>query len=222
MYDIIAYPPMVRHEEFINMNNHQEIICIGVSYRSSMTIDLPLKLTDAEGKFRWLFERIFIEHTGKKSGDEQIVKSLLKLVIQMMQQYYSSDSEHEHSCYIVDICLNYIHDHFNENLDMPALSKLVNVSCSYLTRIFKKKTGTSPIRYMNLLRVETAKRLMCPGNIPIKNVYSMVGYSDQSYFSKIFKRITKQTPRKFMATYNQEEQNYAESRQEKVGEVNPA
>ena len=59
---------------------------------------------------------------------------------------------------------------------------------------FKQATGDTPIQYLHRLRIETAKQLLSGDALSIEQIAYRVGYDDASYFSRLFKRKTQQTP----------------------------
>jgi AraC-like DNA-binding protein len=68
---------------------------------------------------------------------------------------------------------------------------------SSFTRQFRKSVGTSPIAWLRYERIKQAKRRLVDSDDAIKEVARQVGYSDQYFFSKDFKKMTKLTPTQF-------------------------
>ena len=65
---------------------------------------------------------------------------------------------------------------------------------SYFIKKFKALTGASPRRYLTLARVENAKTLLLNTDLSIAAVAKACGYTDQLYFSRVFKSATGQPP----------------------------
>ena len=68
-----------------------------------------------------------------------------------------------------------------------SLGELVFLNTDYLSRIFKKEKGISISNYIIQKRVEEAKKLLTQSTLPINTVSLYVGYSNFSYFTKMFK-----------------------------------
>ena len=93
-------------------------------------------------------------------------------------------------------------EYIEENLDAgPGLAELAAVarlSAHHFARQFKAATGLPPHQYVIARRVERAKELLrerdCP---PLAEVATEVGFSDQSHFTRHFKRLVGVTPRQF-------------------------
>lgn len=86
-----------------------------------------------------------------------------------------------------------------EKLDQPGLqlkdiAAAIHVSPSHLAHLLKERTGVSYVRYMMMLRMEKAKKLLATTDMTMAAVASAVGYEDASYFHRIFRRETAMTP----------------------------
>ena len=62
--------------------------------------------------------------------------------------------------------------------------------------------GTSPIKYLNGVRIEVAKKLLCLGDDPIGEVAIKAGFEDALYFSRIFRQATRLSPSQFRRDYS--------------------
>lgn len=90
----------------------------------------------------------------------------------------------------------FIEEHFDEKISLKDVAENLNLSKHYLCNIFKKETGDNMSHYINALRIEKAKRLLLQDK-KIKEVFEEVGYSNQQYFSKVFKKFTGMTVLEF-------------------------
>jgi two-component system response regulator YesN len=78
------------------------------------------------------------------------------------------------------------------------IAKMVGMHPAYLSRAFKNVQGVSPMEYLTNLRIEKAKELiLSEGNLSVREISEIVGYSDQFYFSRMFKTITGKSPSDF-------------------------
>jgi YesN/AraC family two-component response regulator len=73
----------------------------------------------------------------------------------------------------------------------------VFLSPAYFSRIFKEEMGENFNSYVNLIRIEAAKKLLLNEQVPLVDISSLVGFEGQSYFSKVFKKMTGMTPGRF-------------------------
>jgi AraC family transcriptional regulator, arabinose operon regulatory protein len=88
----------------------------------------------------------------------------------------------------------------NNQLKIEDLAKHVNLSESHLSRLFKSKTGTSPIDYFIALKMQEAIRLLTNKSLRIKEVAFQLGYNDPYYFTRIFTKQIGTSPASFVKT----------------------
>ena len=108
------------------------------------------------------------------------------------------------ACYgvrLAEACRKEINTHFDTKLTIEKLAEKLGVSRNYLSTIFRAKTGYSINEYLNLTRLEEAKRLLRESSILIYEVAERSGFSDQYYFSKVFKAHVGVTPNEYRYNY---------------------
>ncbi len=95
--------------------------------------------------------------------------------------------------------ISYIQNHFTENIYLETLAETFHTSPSYLSRVIKKETSSTFSDYLNVLRINEAKKLLLNTRKPIKEIYETVGYNNRNTFIRIFKSITGTTPSDYRA-----------------------
>jgi len=96
---------------------------------------------------------------------------------------------------LINPAVSYIHDNFtNENISIEKLAELCNISEQYLRRIFADTYATSPLKYINNLKMLRAKELIRSGVYSVGEAAELSGFSDYSYFSREFKKSTGVSP----------------------------
>lgn len=88
---------------------------------------------------------------------------------------------------IVSLVKEYIHQNYQEIIDLSVISENFGFSSSYLTKIFIKYEGMTPSKYLKQYRIAIAKQLLKNTDLPISVISSRIGFSDQFHFSKTFK-----------------------------------
>ena len=91
----------------------------------------------------------------------------------------------------------FISEHFAEPLSLEDVAAHVDLSPSYFSTVFKEHTQTSFKEYLNYIRIEESKRLLSNTDYSIIDIAIAVGFEDQSYFSKVFKKYTGMTPKQY-------------------------
>ncbi len=85
-------------------------------------------------------------------------------------------------------------DFADSMLGLYRISAELNISDSYLSTTFKTAYGIGVVQYINSLRIEQAKKLICNTNLSIREIASAVGFSSDASFIRVFKRYELQTP----------------------------
>ncbi|MNB95587.1 putative response regulatory protein [compost metagenome] len=91
----------------------------------------------------------------------------------------------------------FVNRNYMEEISLDSVSKYINISANYFSAVFKKETGTNYIDYVTNVRIEAAKRLLIEQKYKIYEISQMVGYENEHYFSRVFKKITGVSPKKF-------------------------
>lgn len=91
----------------------------------------------------------------------------------------------------------YIHSHICEDIDIEELAGVACVTKPYLIRLFKREFATSPVQYINGKKVERAQLLLYTTEMPVKEVAYELGFSDHSYFIRMFRKVTGITPQEY-------------------------
>ena len=97
----------------------------------------------------------------------------------------------------IKLALNYINEHYSEDISINTLSELCEYSEYHFMRFFKKHIGLTCIQYINNLRLEKSSILLTSTNNPIMDISLEVGFDNLSYFNKLFKRKYNLTPKEF-------------------------
>ena len=91
--------------------------------------------------------------------------------------------------------MDYIDKHYRDpDLSLKKLSDSFSYTEKYLSSLFKKNMQIGFISYLNSLRIQYACDLIQKGNMNMSEISVACGYSDYSYFSKVFKKITGHSP----------------------------
>jgi AraC-like DNA-binding protein/ligand-binding sensor protein len=93
--------------------------------------------------------------------------------------------------------IDYIKSRYMTKLTLDDVAKNVFLSPAYFSRVFKEETEYSFSSYLNKVRIEESKKLLRNERINLADIAGMVGYEDQSYFTKVFKKMTGMTPLRY-------------------------
>jgi len=88
----------------------------------------------------------------------------------------------------INEAISFIRDNFSKDISLEDTAGAANVSPAYLSSIFKEKMGMGYSDYLTDVRLDRAKKLLTDSSISIKELAGQVGYNDEKYFSKTFKK----------------------------------
>ena len=137
------------------------------------------------------------ENAVYKQGRYYMLKSyMIQLLLLIIREQYDP-VERTGGCafesvnrkYVVEQILNYFEEHYNEKISLDRIAENMYMSSFYVSKIFKKETGDTPIRHLINIRLEKAYELLENGwNGSIQEAAASVGYDDAYHFSKLFKK----------------------------------
>ncbi len=99
--------------------------------------------------------------------------------------------------------LHFINARYGSKISVQDVADAAHMSASHFGKVFKEEMGLSLTDYLGRLRVERSKAMLREEAIPLAEVASRAGFDDQSYFSKVFKRHTGQSPGRYRSTRGQ-------------------
>jgi len=124
--------------------------------------------------------------------DETLYKWMIKVFSSFMEEV--SNSSNKKNMAIVERAMKCMRTNYNKNLTLGKIAKAACVNTYYLSHLFKKELGMTVVDYLTKVRIEEAKRLLQNDRMSIIEIALEVGYEDQSYFSKVFKKSEHTTP----------------------------
>lgn len=100
----------------------------------------------------------------------------------------------------------YLQEDFGQEMTVKRLSQLCHCSVSYVSHLFKHRTGCSVSEYKNQLRIERAKQLLSSTSLAVGEIAESAGFSDSNYFSSLFRNTTGLSPSQYRKKYGKEHQ----------------
>ncbi|MGG4131307.1 AraC family transcriptional regulator [Paenibacillus illinoisensis] len=104
----------------------------------------------------------------------------------------------EDSQMLIQRTKEYIDEHSNENLTVELLAGMAGLSPKYYVDLFKRRYGMSTTDYISGLRINRAKQFMASTDLRLRDIAHQVGYQDEFYFSRKFKKIVGVSPSVYM------------------------
>ncbi len=108
-----------------------------------------------------------------------------------------SESREKKTNSLILRAVEYIKENYKRELTLEEVSKEVNISPHYFSKLFKDEMGENFIDYLTSLRINTAKEIMKSSLMSVKEICYEIGYGDPNYFSRIFKKAVGVTPTEY-------------------------
>lgn len=119
---------------------------------------------------------------------EQALSDFADRVRKQKQQSYSKP---------INKCMNYIYTHLYEELTLTHLADIADMHPNYLSSLFKKEVGIPIAEYIHRTKIDEAKTLLTFTDYSLLKISTILNFHDQSYFTKVFKKYTGVTPKKY-------------------------
>jgi AraC-like DNA-binding protein len=125
------------------------------------------------------------------------VLSEAEMVASLHRLLFGTDTLPQQTSALVKRAVAYLHQNYARPLARWEIANAVGVDEDYLGRVFHRELGLSPWDYLNRYRVEQAKQLLRRTGESIGAISRQVGFKDQLYFSRVFRKVTGVSPSAF-------------------------
>lgn len=102
---------------------------------------------------------------------------------------------------LIDASIAFMRENLDKVISVNELAEQFHYSSSHFLRLFKNKTGFSPIHYFNYLKIQKACQLLSFTDLSVKEISFELGFEDPLYFSRLFKKSMNMSPLKYKKEY---------------------
>ncbi len=102
----------------------------------------------------------------------------------------------------INKCLQFIHENIDQYIPISQLANIACITDDHLIRIFKSEMNCTPLKYINMKKIEKAQLLLLTSDMSIRDISFELSMDNVSYFSKIFKQYMGKTPGEYRKEYN--------------------
>jgi AraC-like DNA-binding protein len=131
--------------------------------------------------------------TGLELMVQILLAQLLIRIARLHQENMTKGATGVQGMYVQQ-CIEYLQQNYDRNVQVKDVAESINLHPGYLQRVFKLKTGTSIMHYLNNFRMEKTQMLLRQTEIPISEIADYVGISSRQYLHMMFKKHTGMTP----------------------------
>jgi len=173
----------------------------GKTYSSIINLPVHIKQNSVNSYYplHSVFERatklnIWRNHYEKLLLDN-IIRELLILISSELTTYQTPNNT-------LQKILHYINKHYTEDLTLTSIAENFGFSTSYITKLFRNFLGKGTVDYINDLRLTAACEYLISSNHTIGEISNKIGFQNQYYFDRLFKRKYGVTPKEFRKSNN--------------------
>lgn len=177
-----------------------EHIVIAFRTREALTDFLPDGATKVSrgNRFEELFTQAHSIWSECGIGYKVQTKAVLyQLLFALIQEHMTHLIGSNASLRALKVATDYVEQCYREKITVEMMANLSGYSPSHFTRVFTKVYKTSPIQYVNKIRIMHAKNLLRTGQYTIAQIAQECGFSNVYYFTRCFKQVTGTTPAKW-------------------------
>lgn len=220
--DIILFPPGCKHEEIIPSSQQFNIFVAGIDgvnfndisgfYDNFGSVTPFIDTGEYHKNISSCCEEIRKEilkcDVGYRYMTKLLIEKILILLIRCKAPKNMAASDDK-----VPLCIDYsnkkdiiskikyfIDFYYSSDISLEDIAHNVYLSPVYIIKIFKEETGETPISYLIKVRINKAKELLYKKNLTLSEIAEMVGYKDVVHFSKLFKKHTGYSPKKYLSS----------------------
>ena len=147
----------------------------------------PNRILDANHRYLGQLRRI--------NSQEDMTRWLASVLNQFTGLVFElSDSKHKNS---IHRAVEYMRANYAQKLTLTQVADYTGYSPAYFSRVFREELGCTFREYLNEVRVEKSKALLLSDVKSIAEISALVGFEDQSYFGKVFRKLTGVTPDRY-------------------------
>jgi len=150
-----------------------------------------------------IIKRIYEEDQKKEMSYDDMAKSLLLQACTLIRRHYRSNQDSAEDDYVsinynrLRSVIDYIHDHYNEDIKLRDIAAILYMSESRARHLFKETAGVGFKEYLSSFRIENAKWLLTNTYEDISDICFRCGFQSQAPFYRAFKNMTGTSPSQY-------------------------
>lgn len=181
----------IRTTEFISYDNilfiYHQLVSIGVKYLTENNVN------EAQIFEKWGNIYTTIASTDTLEELEKYMRDFFTEIVHYIKRTTRSNRGYD------ERILNYLDEHYCEEIDFQEMAEDIGISYSYMRRIINDTTGMSLIDHLNLRRIEKAKRMLVETDLTITKIASKVGYQNVQSLNRYFRKFDGMAPSNYRA-----------------------
>lgn len=196
--DVVCIPPRTPHSKMADDKFQDTYVQIN---RINFAASSHIKFLDSDNSVNHLLSLMHTVYHRKERNYQSITDNLVQVLEQLVFGRTGEKQLHSGTESIISMIV----EHYSEpDFRISDILSSLGYCEDHARRIFFRETGMSPLEYLTGIRIEHAKKLLSENyrlHYTIAEVATASGYSDISYFSRVFKKHTGMSPRAYLNRY---------------------
>lgn len=165
---------------------------------TEFTEETPVLHCTNHDNLKRLLLNIYNSHGNNPSHETRMIGFLYLFLSELVSNTEVASSPYSSERSYIEKALRYIQRNYCEIISIDDIAAFADISRSHLYRIFVKNLGVSPNEYLSAYRINKACSLLRNSGLKINEIASSVGFRDQLYFSRVFKKQKGMSPSRFL------------------------
>lgn len=206
--NIVIINPSVLHTEVGQIDFPMKYIVLGIEglewlfvKEDNFESSCILNFKNTRNQVLFLLQNILSEAVSKSEGYYSMCQHYMEVLILLLNRQTNFSStltlRNKKTKYLCDSVRRYIDTHYWEPITLDVLATIFHSNKYHLVHTFTAEFDMPPIQYLNAKRIEEGERLLQTTDYSLTQVSRFCGFSSPSYFSQIFKKQKKCSPREF-------------------------
>ena len=153
----------------------------------------------SSSEYQYLFRAMINELQMCQDSYSEMLEMYLKQIFIKLQRHFKSsiNTDNSRAAEEIDKAISYFSEHYNEPISIDDYAEQNHVSASWFIRNFRLYAGITPKQFILQKRIYNAEALLQNTQYNINEIAQIVGYDNPLYFSRIFKKATGVSPKRF-------------------------
>jgi len=203
---ICAKPGQIRHTR-LPLKCYYIHMILGSGELYDILVNTPnFLITERAEDYRRIFEQLCEYEKSARESDRiklySLIFDLVHNIARDSRRQQRLMSEGHSNREVIERVIRYIKENLDSDLSLDAVSSYANLSTIHFHNCFKSATGRTLHDYVEEKRIKRAMDLLLTTDMTLTEIAFACGFSSQSYFSFVFKRRMKMTPREYAKSIN--------------------
>jgi two-component system, response regulator YesN len=189
---------LLRHAIIDTFDSYKDLEYVNIKDIRKLNYDIIILLerliNNVDEKFGFSNEIFLLRENIGNELDLEAIKQYILEFVEKVSKFISNKKLRREKKSFHRI-KDYIDENYTTKISLSDLSKKYFMSEEYISRMFKEQFEINPFEYITTLRINKAKTLLADNGMKVREIVEILGFTDESHFSKAFKKHTGMTPK---------------------------